>query len=214
VLAGRGEFILDELRKLEAELEPPIDGLIHVGYLIYHLAEGNLEESEFHAGRVVRLIEQFDRKDLEYRNDFAQAGIHEMKGDLAGAVHAMESALAKYSVSVQSIETSEDLVRICNDLGRYRREAGDLDGAEAALQQALDVYPAHPITNLEMSRIAQQRGDVTAARERLSHSLTAWSQADPDYSYAREARALEAELAVATGSAARAVPARAAGANR
>lgn len=55
--------------------------------------------------------------------------------------------------------------------GRAHQEAGDLDAAEAAYQQALAIRPTHGVAHLLLVRLAMARGDLATACERLNGAI-------------------------------------------
>lgn len=194
ILADRQQVYLERLAALAQRLEPPIDQLAEVGYLVLYLETGDVEKAEHHAREVRSLVERFGRDDLQYLNDLAEARIRELKGDFDGAVGAAEASLARFAESVHRVQVEEDQIRIRNMLGEYRFRAGDYEGAQAVLEEVLKAFPAHPVTNLVLAELAYARGEHGTAMSHLAVSLACWVQAPPDYAPAQRARALAVQL--------------------
>ena len=193
-LAGRAEEGMRKLKQMEALLEPPVDELVQIGYMLVELVSGHPDEAEQHAERVRVLLEHFAREDLLYKVTRCEAHIQALRGDYQGAVEMMVAALEQHAASVQSIESEEDRVPMLVWLASFHRRAGQLREADERLQQALAVFPAHPLANLEQARLARARGDASDARDSLQRALAVWeaaAAADPPF---LEARALEAEF--------------------
>lgn len=194
ILAGATQTYLERLENLAANLEPPIDKLIEVGYLGLYLATGDVDKASHHAREVRALVERFGRDDLQYLNDLAEARIRELNGDLDGAIAAAESSLARFADSVHSVQTEADQIRIRTMLGEYRYRAGDYEGARSVLAEITRIFPAHPIANLILAEVAVALGESEKALAHLEVSLAAWDQAPSDYEHARRARTLATEL--------------------
>ncbi len=70
------------------------------------------------------------------------------------------------------------------------RELGRLDEAEQAIRLALKRTPGSASAHVELSHVLKARGDTAGARAALERALSMWSQAEPDFEPAAEARAL------------------------
>jgi tetratricopeptide (TPR) repeat protein len=70
------------------------------------------------------------------------------------------------------------------------RELGRLADAEQAIRLALKRTPGSAAAHVELARVLQARGDAAGSRAALERALEMWSQAEPDFEPAAEARAL------------------------
>ncbi|KPJ74630.1 MAG: hypothetical protein AMS19_15125 [Gemmatimonas sp. SG8_23] len=78
---------------------------------------------------------------------------------------------------------------------RCLRELGRLDEAGEEIAWLLARWPGVQEVQVEAARLAAARGDTAEALGHLDAALAIWSEADPEYRPAQEARALRAELA-------------------
>jgi tetratricopeptide (TPR) repeat protein len=82
------------------------------------------------------------------------------------------------------------------DLGRTRRKMNELGQAEAALRQALKLFPSLPEAHYELAVVYDKSGDTNRARAELKSALAGWANADATYKLANDARALATKLGV------------------
>lgn len=80
-------------------------------------------------------------------------------------------------------------------LAEAQAAAGQRREAQASLQHALGMAPAHPATNLAAARLSSD--DPAKAQRYVQVALRAWASAEPDYPPAQQARALRDRLRAA-----------------
>ncbi len=194
VLADQQDLYVQRLEQIAARMEPPLNDLIHVGYLGLYLQTGDVEKSIYHAGKVRALVERFARDDLAYLIELATARILDLQGDLPGAISAAESSLEQFAQSVHSVETENDRIIIRNMLGDLYRRNGDPGAARAVVEKVLETYPAQPESNLILAEVANDNHDTATALRHLAISLAAWEPAPDSHPDAQRARALRSLL--------------------
>lgn len=106
---------------------------------------------------------------------------HANQGDYARAISAMEPHAEK---------TPTDYFRML-PLAHAYLAAGDEAKARETAETILISFPAHPGAHLVLAKV--KRG--AEAREHLDQALAGWTQADPEFEPAREARALRQRVA-------------------
>ena len=79
-------------------------------------------------------------------------------------------------------------------MARCLRTLGRLDEAAAELALLLETTPYAAHSLVELARVESARGNVDAASEALAKALDTWSEADPAYAPAADARALADSL--------------------
>lgn len=128
---------------------------------------GTLEGQDGHVAEAVALLRR--SLDLDPRAIHARRNLAAL---LRQAGH-LEEALSHYQHiwSVSPDETSRvDLAHACNEVGNLLDDRGDLEGAEAALRQALALCP-------DLAVAWSNLGDTLRRRGRLGESLAAHRQA-------------------------------------
>ena len=113
--------------------------------------------------------------------------IHELR-------HEYEQAIGSYSEASAYSPTDASIGRY---MGRCYRELGRLDEATHQLKVSLSITPYDPQSHYELARVYVDAGEADLARQHLRIALDVWSQADPDFKAAREARELVAQLETA-----------------
>ena len=89
---------------------------------------------------------------------------HELRGDLAAALEAMELASSAPGLA------PENTAYVLALVGQLRRLTGDPDGATAAYEQALTLVPDHAPSLAGLGRLAVGRGDLEEARARYERA--------------------------------------------
>lgn len=81
----------------------------------------------------------------------------ELRGDVAGALEAMQRAVAAGTPGAESTRWAQ------YQLGNLHFNRGDLDGAEAAYQAALAIRPDDVFAHFGLARVVAARGPIAAA---------------------------------------------------
>jgi tetratricopeptide (TPR) repeat protein len=116
----------------------------------------------------------------------SQGKIHELRGEYEEAIDSYAEALAFAPTEVT----------INRSLGRCYRMLGQLAEAEKELLRNLTVTPQNPLSHYELAMVYAEGGRRSKALEHLQVALHVWSDADPDFKPAQDARQRMAELDV------------------
>ena len=122
--------------------------------------------------------------------------IRELRGDVDGAIAAMEQAVGSGSSIQQDVVWGRVL------LGNLHLMKGDIDGAAIEYKRAATLLPNDPNAEFGLARLAIARGDLPTAQSRLQEAIAQRPQ--PDYVIAlgdvlsSEGRTQEAEQQYAT----------------
>ena len=184
VIAGLTEAARDTLASIAGQLSPPFDVLLPLGQMEIYLELEDADSMEVAIAGLERFIEAFGIEDVRSLIVYAQGRILEIRGDC-------EQAIVSYrrTLELEPRETGPN-----RDIGRCSRKLGRLDEAEAHLKRVLDIHPFDPLAHYEITLVYADMGDREKALEHLGTALEVWSDADPAYKPAREARDKLAEL--------------------
>lgn len=187
---GRQDEAFAILEQAERQLAAPFTNILPVGYLETYLALEDVDRAEEALAEVEVLLEETDLE--SQRDEFLEARgrIHELRGEY-------EAAIADYRGALELAPADFTRYRA---IGRCYRLLGQLGQAEDNLKRNLQRTPYNPKSHYQLARLYAEMGDRERALEHLQISLEVWSQADPGFKPAREARSLAEELepAVAT----------------
>jgi tetratricopeptide (TPR) repeat protein len=183
------DVYLDAGRELEAraildeygtQLQPPLNVTAIAGELRLALENRDAES----AGTELAMLEDsIDRSQFENLRSTAVSA----RAELAGLQGDWDQAYRAY-MDVLAASPTDPFIHI--PLAGSLRELGRLDEAEQAVRKALELIPGSATANVELARIELARGRLAEARAALEHALEIWSQAEPGFEPAGEARAL------------------------
>ncbi len=185
------------LSRLQAEFEPPLDGLADVGFLKLWLASGDRQRGAEYTEKVDAFLQLMQQERYYYGVEMARARLAELDGDLQQAIAYGRSALERFGQSVLSREDSNDRTTIHLSLAHNLTQTGEFDEAQQILDDFLVSDPAHPVANLRLAQLAYARGDLQGARQALQKTIAAYVDADEVYPPAVAARRLALELEAA-----------------
>jgi tetratricopeptide (TPR) repeat protein len=184
VRADRDDLADAALEDIKRQLSPPFDVLASIGqYIIAEETEdaASLEES---LAELERLIASLGFESLRPLITFGGGRLLEIRGDCEQAIISYKRAL-EMQPGDRGPNTS---------IGRCYRVLGDFEMAKSHLLTSITLDPFSPTVNLELARVYSDEGDRERALEHLSTALVVWSNADPEYEPARQARDMYAEL--------------------
>jgi len=183
-MAGQQQRAFEILRRAEDELRVPFNRTIPLGYLNVYL---ELEDAD-NAERALAEVEAWvESQQEEHRRDLvlnALGRIQEIRG-------AYEEAVDSYR---RSLELAPANTYTKRRIARCYRELGRLDEAEAYLKEHLVSTPNNPHAHFELARVYANRDERMLALQHLRTALEVWSDADPTFEPARQARVMLAEL--------------------
>jgi tetratricopeptide (TPR) repeat protein len=184
--AGRSDEAFEIIRQAELELAPPFTLNIPFGYLAVYLEVEDAKRAQAAHAEAEARMEESGRGQVRSYLLASQGKIHELRGEYEKAVERYAEALAFAPTDVV----------INRSLGRCYRMLGQLASAEKELLRNLSVTPQNPLSHHELALVYAEGGQQSKALEHLQVALDVWSDADPDFKPAQDARQSMAELAV------------------
>ncbi|KPK59334.1 MAG: hypothetical protein AMS21_10035 [Gemmatimonas sp. SG8_38_2] len=188
--AGRADEAFEILRQAERELALPFSQEIPIGYLELYLGLEDVVNAEIALADVEALVEEHDVERFRHRVVAARGRIQELKGEYDEARKSYQEALA---LAPTGITRYRAIARCYRHLGRFEL-------AEENLRKNLHRTPFNPRSHHEMALLYDAMGEPERALEHLAIALDVWSDADPGFKPALEARTKRAELQSALAS--------------
>jgi tetratricopeptide (TPR) repeat protein len=185
-------LILDTLR---AELQPPLDGLVDLFDAQVHREIGSVEGLEAGIEGLESLIASFGLGSNDWLGAMLEAEVLRMSGEFEAALPLYREAGAGMQKAALFSTIREFGTDPVTAEASCLRELGRIEEARDLLQGILVRVPAEPTVLLERARIELAADRPEAAREALEGALQAWSEAEPGYRPAAEARELREGLA-------------------
>lgn len=184
-ISGRPDAALERLATVRAEIVAPYDDLVGVAEAWVLADQDRLDEARAKLAAAEVVVEQFKFETFRSSMLLVEGKIAQSAGDTAAAAELYGTAMD--IAPVASMEYHRLLVR-------GLRLAGRLDEAQAALDNALSVEPAHPVLQLEKAHLALIHDRPDEARQALDLALATWSEASPEFPPAIEAQELMGSL--------------------
>ncbi len=190
VQAGRLDLAWKLVEELAPRLEPPLNQLVPILYLRMYNSLGDVAKAEEELVKTEAVFEaQGDRfSGLRSYLPYERGRTLEVKGDFVAAIESFQ----------QSLTLDSSLQQVFLDLGRAQRKAGHSKDALESLEKAFATASYDPRVSYELGLTYASLGDERQAREHLQRAVEMWSEADPEYAPAQEARA---RLALLDGAA-------------
>lgn len=197
VKAGNLGGTLIRLEEIKSSLEPPLDRLASIGFMLAYSAAEDPEKTEPHLLASEKLFqEDFQRNDMLYLITEVRGHMLLQRNQIQEAVRTFAEALAQAKDSTNLRDNLTKESQMLSQLGRAQRLAGDLEGAEKNLNQAQVRSPALPTAHLDLALLYRQQNQIDLAKEHLSQTLAIWVEADSSFDLAQEARDLAVDLGV------------------
>ncbi|MEM9385205.1 MAG: tetratricopeptide repeat protein [Pseudomonadota bacterium] len=194
VLAGQVEEAVEMLRKHEAQLQPPLNTLLDVGYLKVAVAMGDPQTAQLHGDAAGELLETLGLDHMRAYVGYYTGRVLSLLGRPDEAITELEKARTAYLASIQRIQDENLEFEIVTRLADVYLEQGRLDDARSNFEFVLTRYPANVEANLGMAKLLQREGDGAAAAPYLAAVNSALAQADTDHPLLLAARTVEASL--------------------
>ena len=187
--AGREDEAFSRVTAAGTQLAPPFDGLIPLGEMQIYLALEDADAIEATLPGVEAFIDALQYEVIRPAVVNARGQVHELRGEYREAIQQYEEE--------QRLNPASSTINM--KLGRCYRELGELDQAVGHLEEALKSSPFGPRTNYEMALTYEAMGRMDEAREHLRRALDIWSEADPEYRWARRAREAAERIGASPG---------------
>jgi tetratricopeptide (TPR) repeat protein len=183
--------LLDTLR---AELQPPLDGLVDLFTAQVHREAGDAGGLEAGIEGLETLIASFGLGGSAWLGKMLEGEVLRLSGDCEAALPLYREAEAGMQETLLFHTIREIGTDPATAAAGCLRESGQADAARDRLKESLVRVPAEPTVLLELARIEAAGGRPEAAGEALDAALRAWSEAEPGYRPAAEARELQERL--------------------
>jgi tetratricopeptide (TPR) repeat protein len=179
--ARAGEVATAEriLKSVTAQLQPPFDSFSSIGEMELNTELGRADQAEAAAAAVEKAIGTTGFKILQTMVSNARGRIAELRGQCDVAITHYEA--------VQKAEPTD--VGLHANIARCLRQRGQAQQAIERAQLTLKVVPFDPRANYEIGLAYLDARNRAKAIEHLQRAADVWSNADPAYKLANEARA-------------------------
>lgn len=178
ILAEQKDVAFKTIETIEAQLSPPFDKLVSLGYLIIYVELEDADEAEKALAGVEEYMQTFQVETFRPVVFHAQGKIHEIRSEY-------EEAILSYQKELEIDPTDASIHR---DIGRCYRELKDLNKAEASILKHLKIRPFDSESHSEIALVYHEMGQEKMALEHLNKALSIWEDADPEFMPAKEAR--------------------------
>jgi len=179
-------YALAQLDSMRASVEAPWNLLADVSAIYVYLDAGDVEAARKAIESIRALQELFGESEWRLSGNLYYLGrvVELEEGDCARSIDNYREAVDLWESSAPARRW---LARCLTSLERW-------DEAEAEVDWFLARYPGYARYRLLAARLYAARGRTADAIAELELALEIWSEADPDYRPAAEARALLSEL--------------------
>jgi len=183
---GREAWALRQLDSIAALVDPPWSYQVGSASIRIHLDRGDAQAAREAARDLAQYRDAMGGGNWEAFILWAEARAEAIDaGSCAGSLERYDEA--------RELRPLAQLFAL--ERARCLRELGRLDEAGEEIAWLLARWPGVQEVQVEAARLAAARGDTAEALGHLDAALAIWSEADPEYRPAQEARALRAELA-------------------
>lgn len=176
--AGRVEEAVDVLRAREGELEPPLNALVDIGYLMLSVEIGDTEAANVHGRKVEALMEQLSLETMRDKRAYFRGRVSALEGRLDEAIDLLERAQRLLADSVNSLDQETYALELATTLATFYERAGRLAQARETLDYVLGRFLAHAQANIVMARLLRRLGEAEAAARHLETAREALAPAD------------------------------------
>jgi len=180
VESGRVDESLAIIKKIEAEIKPPFDNMVPLGYFKHYLALKDLAATRSALTQVLAKEESLSAIGLGDVMRQAQASFFELSGEIEKALEILEPHAKANPGNVGALV---NLARCYRKLDRWQE-------AKAMLTKVLPRVSYNGKANYEMAIVLAEIGEKEKAISYLNTSLTIWAHADTQFKPAQEARDL------------------------
>lgn len=178
VNAGEENKALKIIAEVSEELDPPVDKLIPLAYLLVYAEMGEIEKAKASIDGATDMVKGFGQEIMMANIYNAQAKIHEEEGEYAKAIDAY---MQFYKINPTSIT-------VHTRLARCYRYLGDFGKAEKEIEISLNDRPYNPFDNYEAALIYIDMDEMDKAKEYLERVVEIWENADDDHEQAALAK--------------------------
>jgi tetratricopeptide (TPR) repeat protein/tRNA A-37 threonylcarbamoyl transferase component Bud32 len=184
VRAGRVEEARDTLRALQARFTGPLGIFLEWGRMTVAVESEDADSIEAVLPQVDSLIARFSFAQFRADREHAAGLAQELRG-------ACDRAIVSYQ---RALDVAPMMRAVRLGLARCERALGELDQAEARLEELLLARPFHPIALYELAQVRRERGEEDEAVRELQKAMQVFENAEPACVWAQRTREALAEL--------------------
>ncbi|MFK7956112.1 MAG: tetratricopeptide repeat protein [Lysobacterales bacterium] len=179
------------LAQISPGFKPPYDFIPSVGYMILAMAEGKLDEAEFHNQKIAKGLTDSGRIDLEFVVQYTRGIIERQRGEIELAVASLRQAATSFRGSAQFTDEDSraEYEKILLELSQTLLQMGQPQQAVEALEPLLLSWPYHPEGNWLSAQAYHALGDTQQANASLAIAQDMWAEAEDLFVPAQEANA-------------------------
>ena len=179
--ARAGEVVTAEriLKSVTAQLQPPFNAFSAVGEMELNVELGRADQAEAAVAAIEKGIQTTGFKVMQQFVTQGRGRIAELRGQC-------DQALAHYE-AVQKADPTD--VGVHTSIARCLRQRGQAQQSIEHAHLTLKVVPFDPRANYEIGRAYLDAGNREKAIEHLKRAVQVWSNADPAYKLANDAKA-------------------------
>ncbi len=179
VIAGNKEKAFQILNNIVEELEPPIDDIIYLGYMLVYLELEDIEKAEEAIINAQQFVNNFGMGDQQPKVYIGQGRVHELKGEYEPAIEDFR----------KGVEISPNRKKFYYYIGRCYRKLNKFNEAKENLIIAYNDFPYNPLYIYELALLNLDIGHTDKAIEYLEKANEIWKDADSNYKPAQKAKA-------------------------
>jgi tetratricopeptide (TPR) repeat protein/tRNA A-37 threonylcarbamoyl transferase component Bud32 len=182
--AGQVDVARDTLRALRARLTGLLGSFAEYGRMSVAVESEDADSIDAVLPQVDSLIARFSFAVFRAERERSAGLAHELRGRCDAAILSYRRALE-----------SQPMMRAARlGLARCERAVGDLDQAEARLEELLRARPYHPIALYERAQVHRARGEEDEAVRLLERAMRVLENAEPACVWAQRTRQALAAL--------------------
>jgi len=183
IRGGRPQESFDEMKIMEAQVAPPYDGIIPLGYACIYIELEDADKAE-------KALMEFESFIEAYHVESERGWIHWGRAKVAELRGEHETAIELYQ---KNLDMNPSEITMHREIGRCYRKLDQNEKALESLERLLLIYPGNPTANYEAALAHKALGNQAKAEACLQKALDRWKDADPIYDPAQRARATLAE---------------------
>ncbi|TQV74728.1 tetratricopeptide repeat protein [Aliikangiella marina] len=178
---GRFDEGLVELAQVKSQLQPPVDGIIDVGYLNLYVIKEDTQKVEEYLQIIQAYLE-------EYPNPLFNSILESSKGELAElnqnyqlAQELHERALKFVLGNVVNSQDEDAVLMQKVKLARVQVKTGQTSQAYELLEEVIVQHPSFPQAHVTLAEYHLSVGEIDKAEQALQKVAVIWGNADREY---------------------------------
>lgn len=178
IASGEIEEAVNMIDGIQAQLEPPVNKVVHFGYLELYTEIGEYQKALNEIPIAIELSKGFGEEVL-------MSNIYYFHGKINEANNEYQKAISKY---YECMELMPDNTSLYVDIARCYRLLDDYSQAEDYILKNLKHNPYNPVSNYEAALLYFDKEEEELGIKHLARAVEIWRDADMDYEKAAIAR--------------------------